>query len=201
MADQKISELPVATSAAGADLFNIVQGGSNKKLTVANFLANIKSPTVINSDGGDQDQRIKGLNDDQLVFVDASTDRVGFGTETPTEKVDVNGNLAVSDGFLRLSQTPQTIAGLGSSGFVVNATTAVTLIDASGALSVTIANGVTGQIKTVAVLAAAGSVAITTGSNVRATTITTTSAGASLQLQWLSSKWHVISNVGFTVTL
>jgi hypothetical protein len=199
MADQKISELPVATSAAGADLFNIVQGGSNKKLTVANFLANIKSPTVINSDGGDQDQRIKGLNDDQLVFVDASTDRVGFGTETPTEKVDVNGNLAVSDGFLRLSQTPQTLSGLGTG--VINATTAVTLVDASGAITLTIANGVTGQIKTVAVLAAAGSVAITTGSNVRATTITTTSAGASLQLQWLSSKWHVISNVGFTVTL
>ena len=185
MADQKISELPVATSAAGADLFNIVQGGSNKKLTVANFLSNIKSPTVINSDGGDQDQRIKGLNDDQLVFVDASTDRVGFGTETPTEKVDVNGNLAVSDGFLRLSQTPQTLSGLGTG--VINATTAVTLVDASGAITLTIANGVTGQIKTVAVLAAAGAVAITPGSNVRATTITTTSAGASLQLQWLSS--------------
>jgi hypothetical protein len=200
MADQKISELPIATSAAGADLFNIVQGGSNKKLTVANFLANIKTPTVINSDGGDQDQRIKGLNDDQLVFVDASTDRVGFGTETPTEKVDVNGNLAVSNGFLRLSQTPQTILGLGT-GQIINATTAVTLVDASGAITLTIANGVTGQIKTVAVIAAAGEVAITPGANVRATTITTSSVGATLQLQWLSSKWHVISNVGFTVTL
>ena len=198
MADQKISELPIATSAAGADLFNIVQGGSNKKLTVANFLANIKTPTVLNSDGGDQDQRIKGLNDDQLVFVDASTDRVGFGTETPTEKVDVTGNLAVSNGFLRLSQTPQALSGLGTG--TINATTAVTQVDASGAITLTIANGVTGQIKTVAVMAAAGAVALS-GSNVRATTITTSSAGASLQLQWLNSKWHVISNVGFTVTL
>jgi hypothetical protein len=198
MADQKISELPVATSAAGADLLNIVQGGSNKKLTVANFLANIKTPTVLNSDGGDQDQRIKGLNDDQLVFVDASTDRVGFGTETPTEKVDVNGNLAVSNGFLRLSQTPQALAGLGTG--TVNATTAVTQVDASGAITLSIANGSTGQIKTIAVMAAAGAVALS-GSNVRATTITTSSAGASLQLQWLNSKWHVISNVGFTVTL
>ncbi len=198
MADQKISELPVATSAAGADLLNIVQGGSNKKLTVANFLANIKTPTVLNSDGGDQDQRIKGLNDDQLVFVDASTDRVGFGTETPTEKVDVNGNLAVSNGFLRLSQTPQTLSGLGTG--TINATTAVTEVDATGAITLTIANGVTGQIKTVAVMAAAGAVALS-GSNVRATTITTSSAGSSLQLQWLNSKWHVISNVGFTVTL
>lgn len=198
MADQKISELPVATSAAGADLLNIVQGGSNKKLTVANFLANIKTPTVFNSDGGDQDQRIKGLNDDQLIFVDASTDRVGFGTETPTEKVDVVGNLAVSNGFLRLSQTPQALAGLGA--LTVNTTTAVTEVSAAGAATLTIGDGVTGQIKTIAVMTAAGAVALT-GSNIRATTITTSSNGATLQLQWLNAKWHIISNVGFTVTL
>lgn len=198
MADQKISELPVATSAAGADLLNIVQGGSNKKLTVANFLSNIKTPSVFNSDGGDQDQRIKGLNDDQLVFVDASTDRVGFGTETPTEKVDVVGNLAVSNGFLRLSQTPQALAGLGA--LTVNTTTAVTEVSASGAATLTIGNGVTGQIKTIAVMTAAGAVALS-GSNIRATSVTTSSNGATLQLQWLNAKWHIISNVGFTVTL
>jgi hypothetical protein len=198
MADQKISELPIATSAAGADLFNIVQGGSNKKLTVANFLANIKTPTVLNSDGGDQDQRIKGLNDDQLVFVDASTDRVGFGTETPTEKVDVVGNLAVSGGFLRLSQTPQALSG-ASTG-TINTSTAVTEVTATGAIALTIGNGVTGQIKTIAVMAAPATITIT-GSNIRATTISTASTGATLQLQWLNSKWHIISNVGFTVTL
>lgn len=198
MADQKISELPVATSAAGADLLNIVQGGSNKKLTVANFLANIKTPTVLNSDGGDQDQRIKGLNDDQLVFVDASTDRVGFGTETPTEKVDVAGNLAISNGFLRLSQTPQALSGLGA--LTVNTSSAVTLVTATGAAVLTIANGAAGQIKTIAVLTAAGAVSLG-GSNVRASSVSTSSNGATLMLQWLDSKWHIISNVGFSVTL
>ena len=48
MADQKISELVAATSAAGADLLNIVQGGSNKKLTVANLFANLDTPVIIN---------------------------------------------------------------------------------------------------------------------------------------------------------
>lgn len=198
MADQKISELPAATSAAGADLLNIVQGGSNKKLTVANFFANVKTPVVLNSDGGDQDQRIKGLNDDDLVFVDASTDRVGFGTATPTEKVDVDGNLAISNGFLRLSQTPQAISGVGPQ--TANATTAVTTIDAAGATTITVSNGVDGQIKTLAVIQAAGVVTIA-AANVRATSITTSSTGATLQLQWLNSEWHVISNVGFSVTL
>lgn len=199
MADQKISELPVATSAAGADLLNIVQGGSNKKLTIANFLANVKSPVVLNFDGGDQDQRIKGLNDDQLIFVDASTDRVGFGTETPTEKIDVNGNLAISNGFLRLSQTPQSVSGVGSLQ-AANATTAVTQVSAAGAATLTLADGVTGQIKTIAVLGAAGQISLSV-TNIRATAVNTTSIGATLQLQWLSARWHVISSVGFTVTL
>jgi len=198
MADQKISELPVATFAAGADLLNIVQGGSNKKITMANFMANIKSPTVLNVDGGDTDTRVKGLNDDQLIFADASTDRVGFGTDTPTEKVDVVGNLAVSSGFIRESQTPQALAGVG--GLVVNATTAITTVSGSGAITLTIADGVVGQRKTIAVILAASTITLS-GANVRATTITTSSTGATLQLQWISSKWQVISNVGFVVTL
>jgi len=43
MADQKISELTSAATAASADLLHIVQGGSNKKLTIANFLANVST--------------------------------------------------------------------------------------------------------------------------------------------------------------
>lgn len=198
MADQKISELPAATSAAGADLLNIVQGGSNKKLTVANFLSNVKTPVVLNSDGGDQDQRIKGLNDDQLVFIDASTDRVGFGTETPTEKIDVVGNLAISNGFLRLSQTPQAISGIGPQ--TIDTTSAITTVDAAGAMELQIGNGVSGQIKTVVILQAAGIITLSS-TNVRGTTITTSSSGATIQLQWLQGEWSVISNVGFNITL
>ena len=201
MADQKISELPVATFAAGADLLNIVQGGSNKKITMANFMANIKSPTVLNVDGGDTDTRIKGLSDDQLIFADASTDKVGFGTDTPTEKIDCVGNLAVSSGFIRESQTPQAITGFGTgANFIVNATTAITTISGSGAITLTILDGVVGQRKTISVILAAGAIGLT-GANVRATTITTSSTGATLQLQWISSKWQVVSNVGFVVTL
>ena len=198
MADQKISELPVATFAAGADLLNIVQGGSNKKITMANFMANIKSPTVLNVDGGDTDTRIKGLNDDQLIFADASTDKVGFGTDTPTEKIDCVGNLAVSSGFIRESQTPQALSGVGA--LVVTATTAITTVSGAGAITLTIADGVVGQRKTISVILAAAAISLS-GSNVRATTITTSSTGATLQLQWISSKWQVISNVGFAVTL
>lgn len=49
MADQKISELSAATSGASADLLHIVQGGTNKKLTVSNLVQNID--TNIKLDG------------------------------------------------------------------------------------------------------------------------------------------------------
>ena len=41
MADQKISELTAASTGASADLLHIVQGGTNKKLTVQNLLENV----------------------------------------------------------------------------------------------------------------------------------------------------------------
>lgn len=51
---------------------------------------------VINELGRDKDTRIEGDTDQNLVFVDASTDRVGIGTATPSQKLDVVGNIAVS---------------------------------------------------------------------------------------------------------
>ena len=41
MADQKISELTAASTGASADLLHIVQGGTNKKITVQNLIENI----------------------------------------------------------------------------------------------------------------------------------------------------------------
>jgi hypothetical protein len=40
--------------------------------------------------------RIAGDNDDNILFVSASTDRIGIGTSTPNAKLDVNGNTIVS---------------------------------------------------------------------------------------------------------
>jgi hypothetical protein len=55
-----------------------------------NFLG---SQTIINNTASDQDIRVKGNSDSQLFFVDAGNNRVGIGTETPTEKLDVNGTI------------------------------------------------------------------------------------------------------------
>jgi hypothetical protein len=51
---------------------------------------------VFNEDGTDSDFRVEGLNDINLLFVDASTDRVGISTNAPTSTVDIDGSIALA---------------------------------------------------------------------------------------------------------
>lgn len=197
MADQKISELAAATSAASADLLNIVQGGSNKKLTVANFLANLNSPVVINENGADQDTRIEGDNDANLVYVDAGNDKVGFGTATPAEKVDVNGNLAISGGFLRLSGTAQSLSGSGS--LVVNTSAAITHVTTTGSATLSFADGVAGQEKTIVMITDGGDAVLSPSSTSGFTTVTFNDVGDTVRLLFTNSKWHIIGSYGVTI--
>ena len=48
---------------------------------------------VINEEGGNYDLRVEGDTDTNLLFTDASTDRVGVGTNSPGSKLDVAGSL------------------------------------------------------------------------------------------------------------
>ena len=45
---------------------------------------------IFNDSGADKDFRVEGDTDANLLFADASTDRVGFGTSTPTSKLEVS---------------------------------------------------------------------------------------------------------------
>ena len=192
MADQKISELVAATSAAGADLLNIVQGGSNKKLTVANLFANLDTPVIINESGGDQDTRIEGLNDNNLLYVDASTDRVGVGVATPSQKLDVNGDVAISGGSLYLSQTAQSSTGT-STADLTKAVTELTLSSGSDAAS--LANGTVGQIKIFVVVGGSGSCVLTLTTLNGGTTITFNAVGDAVTLLYVATVgWTVIGS-------
>ena len=192
MADQKISALVAATSAAGADLLNIVQGGSNKKLTVANLFANLDTPVIINESGGDQDTRIEGLNDNNLLYVDASTDRVGVGVATPSQKLDVNGDVAISGGSLYLSQTAQSSTGT-STADLTKAVTELTLSSGSDAAS--LANGTVGQIKIFVVVGGSGSCVLTPTTLNGGTTITFNAVGDAVTLLYVATVgWTVIGS-------
>lgn len=105
MPDIKISALSALTGANTAtdDVYVIVDTNvpETKKQTRAELFKNIPAAdfagaNVFNDAGADVDQRIEGDTDANLVFVDASTDRVGIGTATPTAKLQVNGSFAIN---------------------------------------------------------------------------------------------------------
>ncbi len=52
--------------------------------------------TVVNEDGHDYNFRVEGDTDQNLLFVDAGTDRVGIGTAIPAQKLDVIGRIRSS---------------------------------------------------------------------------------------------------------
>jgi hypothetical protein len=102
MADSKISALPSGAPAQGGDEYVVARSGANYKLSLTNIAADmpdttIKGSLVVNEDGADKDTRIEGDTDANLFFVDASTDRIGVSTATPSEKVDIaSGNMVFS---------------------------------------------------------------------------------------------------------
>jgi hypothetical protein len=56
----------------------------------------VNNATVLNEGSGDFDTRIESDANSNMVFVDASTDRVGIGTASPSNTLDVNGTLGVT---------------------------------------------------------------------------------------------------------
>jgi len=62
-----------------------------------NNVTDITSNAVtFNKNGGDVDFVIEGDIDNNLFFTDASTDRIGIGTSTPSEKLEVSGNTKIN---------------------------------------------------------------------------------------------------------
>ena len=196
MADQKISELAAATSAAGPDLLNIVQGGQNKKLTVANFLANLNSPLVYNESGADVDARFEGVNDQNLLVTDASADAVGVGTANPQAKLDVAGDVAITGGALRL-EGAEVVTSFPAS---LTATAGITKFTVSGAGdTATLPDGEEGQIRVLLFATGSGTLTVTPANALGFSNIVFTAVGDIATLLFVDGSWVVMSINGATV--
>lgn len=129
MSDIKISALSALTGANTAtdDLYVVVDSSvpETKKQTRAELFQNVPAASfaganVFNDAGADVDQRIEGDTDANLVFVDASTDRVGIGTATPTAKLQVNGSFALN-APVTITATSYTVAAADYSIIIAHA--------------------------------------------------------------------------------
>lgn len=80
------------------------------------------SSIVINDPGEDIDTRIEGDTDTNLLFVDASADRVGIGVATPANKLEVNGTIQADGLRLDVSPTAEAIVPTHTITISVNGT-------------------------------------------------------------------------------
>ena len=75
-------DLNTGIFSSAADTFNISTGGVERM--------ELGSATIFNEDGADVDFKIEGDTVANLFYLDASTDRIGIGTSTPSTKLDIN---------------------------------------------------------------------------------------------------------------
>jgi hypothetical protein len=113
---------------------------------VESFRAGAAS-VIVNNDAVDIDFQVKGDTDVNLIYADASTDRLGVGTATPAFKLDVNGTVKGSAIYLtdmtagtgalyyNVAQNRLTLANYNASGTIVfesNGGLAAGIINANG---------------------------------------------------------------------
>lgn len=193
MADKRISEFVAATAAAAADLLVLVQGGANKKLTIANLFANINTPVSINPLLGDVDTTIAGDTDANLVKVDASADSVGIGTATPAQKLDVNGSFGTNGAIF--NKAVETLSSAGACSLIKH----TTIFDTSSSFSATLANGATGQVKKL-LSKNSGTITVTATTPAGWAQIVFNAPYQAATLEWQDGKWFITGSRGVTIS-
>ena len=88
----------------------------------------VNSSAVFNEGSTDSDFRVESDGNANMVFVDASTDRVGIGTNAPSKTLDVNGELRIAT----VTAPPTSLLGKDGSNVVGE----VTDINQSGVMKV-----------------------------------------------------------------
>lgn len=74
----------------------------------------VNSSAVFNEGSADADFRVESDGNANMLFVDASTDRVGIGTNSPTKTLEVNGEVKIST----TTATPTSLLGKDGSNVV-----------------------------------------------------------------------------------
>jgi hypothetical protein len=129
MTDKKISQLTGATTPlAGTEVLPIVQGGSTVKVSAADITAgrsissagaSLDGAVIINESGADVDFRVEGDTEANLFYADASTNRIGIGTSSPSSRLHINSGTS-DQGVLVESTDTRALIGFKDDTTVTN---------------------------------------------------------------------------------
>jgi hypothetical protein len=96
------STTQVQVTAVNISATNDIEFSANSVSITSNTSISLDGGLIINDAGLDDDTRIKGSSDVSCFYLDASADSVGIGTDSPSDKLDVNSNSI----RIRGTQTP-----------------------------------------------------------------------------------------------
>lgn len=207
----KVSQLTAAITPTQTDTFMILQGGVNKKISLSTLLNGLTSSNNIRINPSQYaiNTSISSKNDANSIFVKGSTDNVGIGTSSPSQKLHVNGNIQVgsssSDGVILQSSELITYTSDEVAEKTVSTLRQCTAISCgAGATGIfNLDNGSNGQYKTITLTEiSSGKTAIITTNGIGFNTITMNSIGDTVLLQFFSvvNKWALVSNNGCVIS-
>jgi hypothetical protein len=107
------SSVLTTTDINGGTIDGAVIGGASAAAGSFTTL-NTSGAVVFNDAGADVDFRVEGDTDANLLFVDASTDRVGIGTSSPAAKLYVNSGATAE--VLRIEATTNPLFSMFNAG-------------------------------------------------------------------------------------
>ncbi|MCP4438770.1 MAG: hypothetical protein GY810_07480 [Aureispira sp.] len=104
----------------GTNLMSVVDGGSGNdgvlniyRDNAANHIINGAGLTVFNENSFDQNFRVESNGNATMLFVDGGVDRVGIGTATLTQTLDIDGNADVNSGTYFVRDLANATYGIG----------------------------------------------------------------------------------------
>jgi hypothetical protein len=171
-----------------------LQVGSGKTLKVTGT-CNLDTAVTINDSGADVDFRVEGDTDANLIFADASTDRVGVGTNAPGYKLTVAASDATAAYFTGTgSVTTIDIDNTNANGWGGNL--AIRTGGTAAGFFGTIGSLLGNTTQDLAVYAAAGNGfrVYTNGNNLRATIDSSGNLGLGVTPSAWSSSWRAIQS-------
>lgn len=88
-----------STAPASTNKFRFFGGQASAPVDLLKFGTGSSLGYIWNESGLDLDYRLEGDTDSNMFFLDASTDKLGLGNNSPDFKLDVNGDIRVQDAF------------------------------------------------------------------------------------------------------